>query len=33
MRYEWKAVPPMSVRGKSEPLALFAPVRRETPER
>jgi adenylate cyclase len=31
-RYEWKAFPPMSVRGKSEPLALFAPVRRHTPE-
>jgi len=26
-RYTWKAFPPMSVRGKSEPLALFAPVR------
>jgi adenylate cyclase len=29
-RFEWKAFPPMTVRGKSEPLALFAPVRRET---
>jgi adenylate cyclase len=26
-RYGWKAFPPMSVRGKSEPLALFAPSR------
>jgi len=26
-RYEWKTFPPMNVRGKSEPLALFAPVR------
>jgi adenylate cyclase len=26
-RYTWKAFPPMNVRGKSEPLALFAPVR------
>ena len=26
-RYAWKAFPPMNVRGKSEPLALFAPVR------
>jgi adenylate cyclase len=25
-RYTWKTVPPMNVRGKSEPLALFAPV-------
>ena len=32
-RYGWEACPPMNVRGKSEPLALFAPVRRETPER
>ena len=29
-RYAWKAFPPMSVRGKSEPLALFAPIRGET---
>jgi adenylate cyclase len=26
-RYAWQSVPPMKVRGKSEPLALFAPVR------
>jgi adenylate cyclase len=26
-RYEWKAFPPMKVRGKAEPLALFAPGR------
>jgi len=26
-RYEWKTFPPMNVRGKSEPLALFAPIR------
>jgi len=26
-RYAWTAFPPMSVRGKTEPLALFAPVR------
>ena len=32
-RYAWKAFPPMSVRGKSEPLALFAPVRPETSEK
>jgi adenylate cyclase len=25
-RTSWQAFPPMSVRGKSEPLALFAPV-------
>ena len=25
-RYGWRAFEPMSVRGKSEPLALFAPV-------
>jgi adenylate cyclase len=25
-RYAWKAFPPMNVRGKAEPLALFAPV-------
>jgi adenylate cyclase len=31
-RYEWRAFPPMSVRGKTEPLALFAPIRRETRE-
>jgi adenylate cyclase len=32
-RYGWKTFPPMTVRGKGEPLALFAPVRRETGER
>jgi adenylate cyclase len=26
-RYAWQAFPPMNVRGKAEPLALFAPVR------
>ena len=26
-RYAWKSVPAMSVRGKTEPLALFAPIR------
>ena len=26
-RYAWRAFPPMNVRGKTEPLALFAPVR------
>ena len=26
-RYTWRALPPMNVRGKTEPLALFAPVR------
>jgi adenylate cyclase len=26
-RYAWKAFPPMKVRGKTEPLALFAPLR------
>jgi adenylate cyclase len=26
-RYSWRAFPPMQVKGKSEPLALFAPVR------
>ena len=26
-RYGWKTMPPMNVRGKTEPLALFAPVR------
>ena len=30
-RYTWKAFPPMSVRGKSEPLALFAPLRADAP--
>jgi adenylate cyclase len=30
-RYEWTAFPPMKARGKSEPLALFAPIRRESP--
>jgi len=28
-RYTWRAFPPMTVRGKKEPLALFAPVRPE----
>ncbi len=28
-RYTWRAFPPMSVRGKAEPMALFAPVRPE----
>jgi adenylate cyclase len=26
-RYAWQAFPPMNVRGKAEPLALFAPIR------
>jgi adenylate cyclase len=26
-RYDWETMPPMNVRGKTEPLALFAPVR------
>jgi len=26
-RYSWRAFPPMQVKGKTEPLALFAPVR------
>jgi adenylate cyclase len=26
-RYAWKALPAMSVRGKSEPIALFAPIK------
>jgi adenylate cyclase len=26
-RYAWRALPPMNVRGKAEPIALFAPVR------
>ena len=26
-RYAWRALPPMSLRGKSEPIALYAPVR------
>ncbi len=29
-RYAWKAFPPMNVRGKSEPLALFAPCPRRS---
>jgi adenylate cyclase len=29
-RYVFEAIPPMSVRGKSAPLALYAPVRRAT---
>jgi adenylate cyclase len=29
-RYEWKAFPPTKVRGKAEPLALYAPVRATT---
>ena len=28
-RYTWRAFPPMSVRGKAEPMALFAPERPE----
>jgi adenylate cyclase len=28
-RYTWREMPPMKVRGKAEPLALFAPVRPE----
>jgi len=30
-RYLFETVPPMNVRGKSAPLALYAPVRRATP--
>ena len=26
-RYAWRAFPPMTVRGKREPMALYAPVR------
>jgi class 3 adenylate cyclase len=26
-RYGWRALPPTTVRGKSEPIALYAPVR------
>jgi adenylate cyclase len=29
-RYAWRAFAPMNVRGKSEPLAIFAPVARQT---
>ena len=27
-RHAWQALPPMTIRGKSEPVALFAPARR-----
>ena len=30
-RYAWREMPPMKVRGKAEPLALFAPVRPDLP--
>jgi adenylate cyclase len=29
-RYAWRALPPMSLRGKSEPIALYAPARPDT---
>jgi adenylate cyclase len=30
-RYEWRSLPPMSVRGKREPLALFTPILPDRP--
>ena len=29
-RYVWRALPPMTVRGKSEPIVVYAPVRAPT---
>jgi class 3 adenylate cyclase len=27
-QYDWRTVEPMSIRGKSEPMALFAPLKK-----